>query len=207
MREQTQSGAHSVSIVLLAAGQASRMGGRHKLLATFDGVPLVRIVAERACATGARVIVVTGHRHPEIHAALAGLDIETVHNTHYASGMASSIVAGFEAAAVSEASGVMIMLADMPAVETADLVSLMDAFVESAGAAIVRAVSDGKRGNPVVLPRSLRPAIAALTGDVGARGVIDSCGLEVIDVDIGSAAHLDVDTPEAVIEAGGVLRE
>lgn len=207
MREQTRSHVPSISIVVLAAGQASRMGGRHKLLATFDGVPLVRTVAERACATGARVIVVTGHRHLEIHAALAGLDIETVYNGRYASGMASSIVAGFEADAVSEVSGVMIMLADMPAVETADLISLVDAFVESGGSAIVRAVSDGKRGNPVILPLSLRPEITALTGDVGARGVIDSCGLEVIDVDIGSAAHLDVDTPEAVIEAGGVLRE
>ena len=45
-----------------------------------------------------------------------------------------------------------------------------------------------------------------LEGDVGARHIIETSGLPVIDIDIGDAAHLDVDTPEAVLAAGGVLR-
>lgn len=121
-----------VAIVLLAAGKASRMGGPHKLLATFDGISLVRIMAERACATGAPVFVVTGHRHPEITALLAGLPIENVHNPDFESGMASSIVAGFGAASASGSVGVLVMLADMPAVETSDLMALIGAF-EGAG--------------------------------------------------------------------------
>ncbi len=74
------------------------------------------------------------------------------------------------------------------------------------GRAIVRAVADGKRGNPVILPRSTFAAIMKLEGDIGARAIVETSGLDVVDVEIGSAAHLDVDTPEAVLAAGGVLK-
>jgi molybdenum cofactor cytidylyltransferase len=70
----------------------------------------------------------------------------------------------------------------------------------------VRAVSGGRRGNPVVLPRATFAAVLRLKGDVGARHVIESAGLDVVDVEIGAAAHVDVDTPEAVAAAGGVLK-
>jgi molybdenum cofactor cytidylyltransferase len=71
---------------------------------------------------------------------------------------------------------------------------------------VVRSVSNGKRGNPIILPHLVYNAVRQLEGDVGARAIIETCGLPVIDVDIGMAAHLDVDTPEAVTAAGGILR-
>jgi len=197
----------SVAIVLLAAGKASRMGegGPHKLLATFDGVPLVRRMAERALATGVPTIVVTGHRHGDIALALAGLDVALVHNADYASGLAGSIITGFEAAAADRFDGVLILLADMPLLTTSDLRALIDAFSVASGQVIVRAMSNGKRGNPVILPISLRTALLSLSGDAGAREIVETCGLPVVDVEIGDAARLDVDTPEAVIAAGGIL--
>src|SRR5690606_8991058 len=53
----------TVGAVLLAAGRSSRMGGPNKLLARFDGVPLVRHSADRlAGATNVSPIVtVVGH--------------------------------------------------------------------------------------------------------------------------------------------------
>jgi molybdenum cofactor cytidylyltransferase len=54
-------------------------------------------------------------------------------------------------------------------------------------------------------PRSAFARVAALTGDMGARPIVESGAFDVVDVDIGEAAHLDVDTPEAVTAAGGVL--
>lgn len=199
----------TVAVVILAAGKASRMGegGAHKLLAEFDGEPLVRRAAKTALATNAApVVVVTGHRQSEIVAALSGLDVAAVENPDYASGMASSLVSGFSAAPARSADGVLVMLADMPGVTTADLNLLIAAFRSASGRAIVRAVSLGKRGNPVILPRLLGDAVMRLEGDVGARHIIETSGLPVIDVDIGEAAHLDVDTPEAVVAAGGILR-
>ncbi|NLR96209.1 NTP transferase domain-containing protein [Rhizobium sp. P38BS-XIX] len=199
----------SVAIVLLAAGKASRMGdgGSHKLLAEFDGVPLIRKSALTAIESGASATVaVTGHRRDDIERALGDLAVERVYNPDYASGMASSLVAGVGTQVAQGADGVLVMLADMPGVTGDDLKTLIAAFRKANGQAIVRAVSGGKRGNPVILPRSVFSAVMRLEGDVGARHIIETSGLAVIDVDIGEAAHLDVDTPEAVVAAGGVLK-
>jgi molybdenum cofactor cytidylyltransferase len=198
----------SVAAVVLAAGRASRMGvsGQHKLLAEFDGIPLVRRSAQAALEAGVRrVLAITGHRQAEIRAALAGLDVIAVENAGYATGMASSLIAGVNAVG-NEADGVLVMLADMPWVSAGDLATLMSAFKAGQGRVIVRAVSAGKRGNPVILPRSTFDAIRQLQGDIGARHIIETCGLPVVDVDIGPAAHVDLDTPEAVIAAGGILK-
>ncbi len=74
-REERPSDAHpaSVAAVILAAGQSRRMGGPNKLLATIDGVPLVRRTVEAATKSRASsVVVVTGHQAELVSAALAG---------------------------------------------------------------------------------------------------------------------------------------
>lgn len=199
-----------IAVVILAAGRASRMGdgGQHKLLAEFDGEALVHRVARQAIeAKIGPVHVVVGHRGDEISAALDGLDVTIIDNPHYATGMASSLKAGLERNDVSAAPGMMVLLADMPNVATGDIRALATAFASVSGTAIVRAVADGQRGNPVILPRSTFEALKAIEGDIGARPVIESAGLPVIDVEIGVAARLDVDTPDAVVAAGGILKD
>lgn len=199
----------TVAIVLLAAGKAARMGkaGQHKLLSEFDGVPLVRRSAEVAIASGAAwLIVVTGHRSDEIERALSSLPLDIVNNPDFASGIASSLIVGMSAQAARKADGVMIMLADMPALTAANLMALMSAFRGASGKAIVRATSQGRRGNPVILPQFLLPRVLELEGDAGARSVIENSGLAIVDVDIGAGAVIDVDTPEEVIAAGGRLK-
>ena len=179
--------------------------GGHKLLATFDGVPLVRRSVEAAIAAApGRVIVVTGHRETDIRAALEDLPAKLVSNPDYLSGMASSLTAGLSAVN-QRAAGILVMLADMPDVTTADLRKLLDRLSAEGGRAVIRATADGQRGNPVILPASTFDAISRLTGDIGARPIIERSGLAVIDVDIGEAAHVDTDTPEEIIAAGGVL--
>lgn len=198
----------TVAAVLLAAGTASRIGdGRHKLLAEFDGVALVRRLAQAACDSDiSNLVVVTGHRATEIEAALAGLPAEIAHNPDFATGMAGSLIAGFASKAAAQADGILVMLADMPAVSTADLNALIEAFRAAGGPAIVRAVAGGAPGNPVILPSVLRDQVMQLEGDVGARHLIDAAGLPVIEVEIGENARLDVDTAEAVAAAGGILK-
>lgn len=199
-----------VAIVLLAAGMATRMGqkGSHKLLAEFDEVPLVRRSALTANSSHAEAVtVVVGHRQDDIRKVLSDLQLNVVANPDYASGMASSLVIGFAAAEANGADGVLVMLADMPGVTSSDLNRLITAFQDGKGESIVRAVSQGKRGNPVILPRSLNDAVLRLKGDVGARYLIKTSGLPVIEVEIGEAAQIDVDTPEAITAAGGIPAE
>ncbi|MBE1203646.1 NTP transferase domain-containing protein [Aminobacter carboxidus] len=196
-----------VHAVLLAAGRSSRMGGPNKLLALFEGKPLVRRAAERVLASKAEsTVVVSGHQASRIREALAGLDIPLAHNADFASGLASSLKTGVSALP-EDAAGALIVLGDMPEVLPADLDRLIEAFERAEGRAVVRASHDGKRGNPVILPRSLFSAVAHLEGDTGARHLIESEGVDVIDIELGAGAAIDVDTPEALETAGGMLQD
>ncbi|WP_378942717.1 NTP transferase domain-containing protein [Mesorhizobium sp. ANAO-SY3R2] len=196
-----------VHAVLLAAGRSSRMGGPNKLMALFAEKPLVRLTAERVLASkAAGAVVVTGHQAVRIRGALEGLDIPVAHNADFASGLASSLKAGI-AALPEDAAGALVVLGDMPEVLTADLDRLIAAFERAEGRSVVRATHDGRHGNPVVLPRSLFAAVAHLEGDTGARHLVEAEGTDVIDVEIGQGAAVDVDTPEALGLAGGVLQD
>ncbi len=195
-----------VEIVLLAAGKSSRMGGPNKLMALFEGKPLVRRMAECALASRAlRTVVVTGHEPERVRAALDGLDVEIAENRDFESGLASSLKTGI-ARVSAPAEGAMIVLGDMPGIRPGDLDRMMEVFSVAGGQAIVRATCGGRRGNPVILPRALFPAVTHLEGDVGARHLVEAGGSDVIDVEIGEGAAMDVDTPEAMAVAGGVLQ-
>lgn len=208
----------SVDILVLAAGKASRMTADtpgeqgigdasppHKLLAEFDGVPLIRKSAETALRSGGRdTHVVVGHRANEMRVALQGVEVDVIDNPDFEEGMASSLRAGVGALR-PDAAGVLILLADMPLIEATHLRKLLETFADTGGRCVVRAASGDVRGNPVILPQATFAALAGLQGDVGARQIIAESGLPVVDVDIGDAALLDVDTREAVLSAGGVL--
>ncbi|WP_422370364.1 NTP transferase domain-containing protein [Hoeflea sp.] len=194
-----------VSVVLLAAGRSSRMGeaAGHKLLARFDGEPLIRRMTRVALASKARAtVVVTGHRADDISQHLDDLDAKVVVNPDYASGMASSLKTGLDALD-DNAGGALILLGDMPALTAEHLDALIDAFAESGGTAVIRASDGERRGNPVILPRAAFAEVGSLSGDVGARVLVESGTWPVIDVSIGPSARLDVDTAEAVKAAGG----
>ena len=195
-----------VFAIVLAAGRSSRMGGPNKLLADFGGKPLVRRTCERVLASTADgLVVVTGHQAERVTAAVSDLGIRLAHNPDYPDGLSSSLKTGI-AAASDDAAGALIVLGDMPGVTSGDLDRLIAAFRKAGGRSIVRATHNGKRGNPVILPRGLFAAVEALEGDTGARHLVEGGGAEVVDVELGDAASLDVDTPEAMASAGGVLR-
>ncbi|NTF34759.1 nucleotidyltransferase family protein [Rhizobium skierniewicense] len=199
----------SVGAILLAAGQARRMGesGLHKLLAEFEGVPLVRRSAAVLLASSATpVVVVTGHRRGDVEQALTGLDIDTVFNLSYAAGMASSVACGISHPQIAKCDGFLLMLADMPDIMTDHIDSVVHAFRQSGGEAIVRASFRDKPGHPVLFPKALYKGLIELKGDIGARDLIVDSKLPVVTIDIGPAALADVDTPTAIIEKGGVLR-
>ena len=205
-RELRRANGDAVHAVVLAAGRSTRMGGPNKLLARFAGETLIRRVAATALGSQAKsVTVVIGHQAERVRAALAGLDLHFADNPDFASGLASSLKAGVESLP-SGAAGVLVLLGDMPEISSSDLNRLIAAFVAAGGQKVVRACHGGKRGNPVILPRSVFPEVARLQGDVGARHVIESGSVGIIDIEIGVAASVDVDTAEAMAEAGGVLQ-
>ena len=70
---------------------------------------------------------------------------------------------------------------------------------------IVVPTHGGRRGNPVLWPRRCFADLAAVEGDKGGRELIARQGDAVVAVEIGAAASTDIDTPEALAQAGGRL--
>ncbi|MCC0029132.1 MAG: NTP transferase domain-containing protein [Brucellaceae bacterium] len=194
--------APALAVAVLAAGRSTRMGARNKLLATFDGEPLIRRTVSEALKLAMPVTVVTGHEREVVEAALEGLEVQFAHNPDYADGLSTSLATAV-AAAPETADGLVVMLGDMPQVTAAMVEMLAARFAAEGGRKVVRAVHGGKPGNPVILPRSVFAAAANLKGDVGARHLIEASGVGVVDVDLGEGASVDVDTPEALAAAGG----
>jgi molybdenum cofactor cytidylyltransferase len=191
-----------VAGIVLAAGRSTRMGGPNKLTAKIAGKPLVRIATESMLASRARpVIVVTGHQRAEVEAQLRGLDVNFVHNRHYADGLSTSLKAGL-AAVPDNCDGAVIGLGDMPDVPASLIDGLIDAFDPEHGALIVVPTSNGQRGNPVLWSRRLFKDLMAVEGDVGGRQLLTAYPEAVIDVPAAPGALLDIDTPEALAARG-----
>ncbi len=187
-----------IAAVVLAAGRSTRMGGPNKLLAEIGGRPLVRIAVEEALASRARpVVVVTGHQRDKVEAALAGLDVQRVHNPNFADGLSTSVKTGL-AAVPDDAAGAIVCLGDMPQVRAPLIDKLIAAFDPERGALVVIPTLDGKRGNPVVWSRRFFHDLMAIEGDVGARVLISRYPEAVTEVPVTDTAALtDVDTPDA----------
>jgi molybdenum cofactor cytidylyltransferase len=195
--------AGAVATIILAAGRSTRFAGDQlgatKLIAELKGKPLVRHVADAALASKARpVIVVTGHAGDLVQEALAGLPLQFVHNKDYATGLASSLLTGI-AAVPHSAAGAIVLLGDMPLVTATLIDQLVRRLDENPDAHAIVPVTEGHRGNPVLLARALFPAVAQLTGDAGARRLLQDRAIHVIETAIeGEAASVDIDTPEAL---------
>ncbi|WP_193170498.1 NTP transferase domain-containing protein [Nisaea nitritireducens] len=197
-----------IASILLAAGQSSRMGATNKLLGTLDGKPLVRWVAEAILASAAgRLVVVTGHEAEKVTAALSDLDAEFVHNPHYATGMSTSVRAGF-ASLPEGTDAALVCLGDMPTITARMLDALIAAYDPVEGRAIVVPVHGGKRGNPILWDHRFFEEMQELEGDKGARGLLAEFADLVAEVDVpDNAIHLDIDTPEMLADAGGTLEK
>ncbi len=190
-----------IAAVILAAGRSQRMRGGNKLLEPIGGRPLVVRAAEAALASeAAPVIVVTGHQHEQVAAALRPLGVRLVHNRDFRDGLSSSVHAGLSAVPPGH-DGAVLMLGDMPDVDGALVDRLLAAFDPVEGRAIVVAAHGGTRGNPVLFARRYFPDILRIAGDTGARHVVDSHDEAVCEIECPTRAPLvDLDTPEALAE-------
>lgn len=179
--------------------------GCHKLLAKFDGVPLVRKSAETMLRSDLKsVVVVTGHRRSEVEMALQDLPLVTTYNENFIHGMGTSLACGFRHASLVDFSGVLIMLADMPEITTAHINKLLAAF-RSSKAEVVRGSAGDKPGHPVIIPSALFTHMRKLDGDQGAKEVLQRRQVPVRMIDFGTAALRDIDTVEDLVSAGGRL--
>jgi len=182
-----------VTALVLAAGRSTRMGESNKLTLDLDGKPLLCHAVDTLLATSVDEIhVVTGHEADSVRACLAGRRVSFVHNPDYASGMASSIAAGIRT--VANADAILLCLGDMPDLPANVVEALIAAF--DTADAIVLPVCDGRRGHPVLFGAAHFASLEKLSGDRGARDLLDRGDVRIVEVATDQiGVHRDVDTP------------
>jgi CTP:molybdopterin cytidylyltransferase MocA len=175
---------------VLAAGAGTRFGGA-KQLARAGERTLVATAARRALAScPAGVVVVTGCHASAVECALRRIDVATVRNRRWRSGIAGSLRRGVEALGAAPAA-VLVLLCDQAAVTAPDLQRLTVAWRTRPGC-IAAARYGGGLGVPAIFPRRYWASLRRLRGDRGARSVIGAAAT-VTAVDLPSAAF-DIDT-------------
>ncbi|MEH6581860.1 MAG: molybdopterin-binding/glycosyltransferase family 2 protein [Halioglobus sp.] len=199
---------YKVAAIVLAAGQSRRMGEQHKLQATVDDVPMIQRVVDAALqAEIVSTTVITGNRALELEQLLKGRDISLVHNPDYREGIASSLKRGL-ASLPSDIDGVMILLADMPFITATHINELLAEFNPANERDIVAPIREGRLGNPVTWSTRYIPTMMQLSGDRGARSLLEEYAANVWEVPMGDdAIFMDVDTPAALEEANRRARE
>ena len=193
-----------VAAIVLAAGKSSRMGETNKLLAKINEKPLVRISVESVLNSKVdSVTVVTGHMAEDISKTLSGLNINILKNESYKAGLSTSLAMGIQSLP-TDVDAVLIVLADMPFIETHLIDKILNAYNPALGDFIIVPTAEGKRGNPVLWSRRYFDELCQIEGDIGARALIESNSESVLEVELGESARLDVDTPEQLKRLGGL---
>lgn len=182
-----------VSAILLAAGQAKRMG-RPKLLLPFGDSTILEKSLDNLLKSGVtEVIVVVGNQAEKTIEKIGKRPVKTVLNPNYAMGMSTSIIKGLNA--VSEKTeAIMLVLADQPLIESNILIKLLEAFF-SHDRGIIVPVYQGRRGHPVIFDMKSKNELMGLKGDVGAREVVNRHPGDVLEVPVDAPGiHADIDT-------------
>jgi molybdenum cofactor cytidylyltransferase len=189
----------NIPIILLAAGQSSRMGGRDKLLEVVDGIPLLRRQALMALAAKAGPVFVTlpPGPHPR-YDVVDDLDVTVVPVLDAAEGMNASIRRGV-AALPPDATATMLLLADLPDLTTDDLITCLRAVDLASNMSIWRgATADGKPGHPIIFAAKYFAAFAKLAGDSGGRDIVAAAQDQTQLIPLPNQhARRDLDTPQA----------
>jgi molybdenum cofactor cytidylyltransferase len=172
--------AHPDAIVL-AAGAGVRFGGG-KLLAAWEGRPLIASALDAAFAAPVRTVTVAvralddpvaevARRHAEAMGRSGDLRLAVVPDV--AEGQAASLRAAI-AALPADSAAALVLLGDMPRIPEGIGEALAAAWRR--GALACAPSFAGRRGHPVLLDQALFAGLLGLSGDVGARSLLDALG-------------------------------
>jgi len=177
--------------LLLAAGKSQRFGSQ-KLLAEYQGLPII-LHSARALASCDRVVAIINDQDIELQKTLDAEGIEIVINPEADRGMGHSIACGAKASLASD--GWCILPADMPKVSKGAVEKVYEALIN--GAAITAPCYQGQRGHPVGFSQRFADELQILDGDIGARTILQQHPEDLLCIDTDdSDILLDIDTPE-----------
>jgi molybdenum cofactor cytidylyltransferase len=176
-----------VAIVVLAAGNARRFGA-DKLMADLDGMPLGGRAAAQLAQLDAAAHIAVCQVGAAITPHYLKLGYTIAENRYAERGLSCSLHLAVEAAAQTEAQALLILLADMPFVQTSHVVALIAACDGE-----IIASSDGKQSMPpAIFPRDSWPRLLEAEGDAGARHILLNASTRTAP----KGSLRDIDTPD-----------
>jgi molybdenum cofactor cytidylyltransferase len=187
----TAANSSSIYAIVLAAGSATRFGSS-KQLAEWNGEKLVRratAVAAKSCGT--RTVLVTGHDWNAVYTACKPLSGYFIINEEHAAGIGTSLALAVRSIR-HVASAVIVLLADQPMVSAEHVSNLIEKWSGDEREIVASAYAN-TCGVPALFASASFEKLSALTGDQGARHLLDDPQFEIRRVDFEDAAK-DIDT-------------
>ena len=181
--------------LVLAAGGSRRLGRPKQLEPWGDGETLLGSVVAATRDFGLDEIwIVLGAEAERVMAEVDLDDFGIVENPEWEEGLASSLRAGLDAITrSSKADAALVVLGDQPGVPKEVVERLVDRRARSKAMAIVPKYRY-LWGNPVLIDRALWPRLMSLTGDDGAKRLLEAHPEWVDEVWFESLPPRDVDT-------------
>ena len=185
-----------VPIILLAAGESSRMGSPKPLL-PWKGQTLIQSQIKNLLGSHQPIIVVLGAFSDQIIPLINPSEVIIAINEAWKDGMSTSIAFGVKRALGSfeDIDGVIIATIDQPLVDAEHIQKLASKFNPGNKQIIVSESDTGWRGVPALFDRCYLEALTRLRGDSGAKSVVHGNSQHVQVVNGGNIL-VDMDTPE-----------
>ncbi|MEE9310857.1 MAG: nucleotidyltransferase family protein [Planctomycetota bacterium] len=187
----------SPALILLAAGDSSRMGSPKALLDWY-GKPLIRHILDTAVTGGCKKLIVVLGRDAELIRTKVDLsDAAIVINSNVENGQVSSLQLGFKVLDFSTDCA-LCWPVDCPLVQPADVSTLIDAYCRfrNSRQRVFIPIHNNERGHPMLVDSCMREDFINLEAGKTARDLIVKFASFVTEVQVKNAGILtDVDTP------------
>ena len=171
-----------ISAILLAAGQSKRMNGENKLTKEIQGTPLIKHSVKNILASSIdELIVVLGHQKETIEKLINKNEkIKFVFNKDFESGIASSIKTGLNNLS-EKTEAFFICLGDMPMVNP----NIYNQLIKSINKReIIVPTYKDQQGNPVLFAKSMKEKIINISGDIGAKKILELNKDKILNLEI-----------------------
>ncbi|MGQ4809531.1 Molybdenum cofactor guanylyltransferase [Candidatus Entotheonellaceae bacterium PAL068K] len=180
--------------VVLAAGESRRMGRLKALLPFGLRTVIEQVLNPLLQIELAEVVVVLGHRAPDIAAVIQSLPIRLLYNPHYQQGMTTSVQVALRAI-MPVPDAYLLALVDQPHIGPGPAQQLLAAFARTQKGIVIPTYR-GQRGHPLVLASQYRQDVLALGEQQGLHLVTRGHPDDTLEVPIDDDAILrDMDYP------------
>src|SRR5210317_1965826 len=184
-------------ILLLTAGKSSRMG-QPKALLSIKGQPLISYQIDRLKELGLPITIVLGAYADAISNSAISKEVRLILNKDFEKGMGSSIAFGTTSIrnANPEIDAILVCAIDQPLIPLDHFENLLSTASKT-DFSIIQSLSEvGWKGIPTLFKSNHFKALSKLTGDEGAKSIIQNNLSMVKAVKAPSDSLIDIDTYE-----------